>query len=540
MSDSVYFKLTEDYRYLELVTQYSNPNIVYELLFHFNRREDEYFHNPLYKSGDWDGFTQFFKNNTLRTGLWVELLKFQQKTGFKVHIDGLNDYFDRTINRREVLEFIDDLLDGSPLSKEPTYDGLRYYQEDAILMALEYKIMCSEIATSGGKTLIGYAYFQYLKNIKKKIDKDHKLLFIVPRVGLVEQTVREFTQKYNNGNYPFKYLAMGGPKFKYNQQDFEDADIIITTYQSLNKKKPNFFKTIKAVIVDEAHTSITKTITSAIDKCTNIEYKYGLSGTLVINEKFANYCKLQEVTGPVLHRVSATELIEGGFSADVQINIIKLKYDHPNIESYNKLIDLYDAAKEARENNVYINIDPFKNVDELIDTIYNTEKMIIIDSVPRRKFIFDLVNQLNGNTLILFNDVKNSYGKDIYKMFNDIGVPSFYIDGDVKANIRTEYQDELETITNGVLVASFGTFSTGINLKNINYIIFAESYKSPHRIRQSIGRGMRLAELFGKTYVTIIDIVDMFAKYSKKHSYDRNSTYKGQGFRAEVYNKTLN
>jgi len=537
--NSVYFKLTEDYRYLELIEQYSNPNIVYELHMFFNRREDDYFHNPAYKSGNWDGFTKFFRTNRLRSGLWVELLNFEKVTGFKVHIEGLDEYFDHNIDKRNVLEFIDKLLDGSPLSKEEHYEGLRYYQEDAIFLALEYKIMCSEIATSGGKTLIGYVFFQYLLQIKKVIDRDHKMLFIVPRVGLVKQTVQEFTEKYNNGKYPFKFMAMGGAKFKFKQKDYDEADIIITTYQSLGRKKADFFKKIKAIIVDEAHTSINKTISSAIDKCIHNEYRFGLSGTLVINEKFANYIRLQAVTGPVLHRVPASELISGGFSADVFINTIKLKYNHPNISDYNNLLNLYEQAKEARDNDVYFNIDPYKNIDEIIDAIYNTEKQIIIDSDVRKKFIFNLVNQLNGNTLILFNNIKDNYGKNIFQMFNDAGTPAYYIDGNVKDNIRSNYQDELEEHTNAVLVASYGTFSTGINLKNIKYIIFAESYKSPHLIRQSIGRGMRILEIMDKYYVTIIDIVDMFGKYSKKHSYLRNAIYKDQGFKQEIYTKDL-
>lgn len=538
-TNPVYFRITEDFRYLELVPRYSSITAINELHVYFNRREDSYYHNPLYKSGDWDGFTPFFKNNTLRIGLWAELIKFQQKTGFPVQIEGLDSFFDRDINKGEVLLFLDELMDGSPLSKKPDFEGFRYYQEDALLMGLEYKMMCSEIATSGGKTLIGYAFFQYLKQVKKVIDRDHKLIFIVPRVGLVEQTVKEFTDMYNNGKYPFKYMGMGGPKFKFKQKDFDEADIIITTYQSLSRKKPDFFRSIRAAIVDEAHTSINATITSALDKCVNIEYKFGLSGTLVINEKLANYCKLQEVTGPVLHRVPASELIAGGFSADVHVNTIKVKYDHPNIEDYNALLDLYDLAKEARDNDQYCNIDPFKDMDELINVIYDTERKIIIDSPLRRKFIVDLVGQLDGNTLILFNDIKNNYGKDMYRLFQDAGVTSYYIDGQVKSNIRTEYQDDMETQDNAVLLASYGTFSTGINLKSIKYIIFAESYKSPHRIRQSIGRGMRLLEAIEKFFVTIIDIVDMFGKYSKKHSYSRNAIYKDQGFEQQIFYKEL-
>lgn len=76
-----------------------------------------------------------------------------------------------------------------------------------------------------------------------------------------------------------------------------------------------------------------------------------------------------------------------------------------------------------------------------------------------------------------------------------------------------------------------GTFSTGIDIKNVYNIIFTESYKSPILIRQSIGRGMR--DLKGKNSVNIIDIVDTFGKYSSKHYAERKLIYKTQQFPVE-------
>lgn len=533
MAKSIYFKLSTDNQFLEIIEKYSDQVSVMELYRFFERKSEKYFFDPRYKAGIWDGFVSFLKKNKLRTGLWGELLDFKENSDINIQIEGLDEFFDiDEINLDKVLSFTKELLEGTDIEE------LRYYQEDAILMALQYKYMCSEIATSGGKTLIAYVIFQYLKEIKKIINPDNKFLIIVPSKGLVAQTITEFDDKYNNGKFPYKWMGMGG-KYKFKQKDFEEADIVVSTYQSLARKDDDFFKPFKAVIVDEAHTSINKSITTILGKCINTEYKIGMSGTLVIKEKNADFAKLQEGTGPVIHRVPANELITGGFSAEVDVNAIRLKYDHPAIDDYKSMIRMHIAAKAAQKEGNYYNLDPYNNIDDLITAIYTTEKAIIVDSQIRKKFIVDLVNGINKNTLILFNNIKDGYGKNLHQMFEDSGTEAFYIDGDVKVKHREEFQAQVEKSKMSVLLASFGTFSTGINLKNIHYLVFAESYKSPKLIRQSIGRGMRLLEEENKYKITIIDLVDNFGKYSKKHSYERKSIYLEQKFNYSAFEKIL-
>ena len=141
--------------------------------------------------------------------------------------------------------------------------------------------------------------------------------------------------------------------------------------------------------------------------------------------------------------------------------------------------------------------------------------------------------------MILFNNVKDEYGKELYEMFKKEIEHTFYIDGDVKSTDRSDFQKQIEKLNGAVLVASYGTFSTGINLKNIHYIVFAESYKSAQLIRQSIGRGMRLLEEADKFHITIIDLVDAFGKYSKRHMYERTATYRDQQFPYDTLTKEL-
>ena len=73
-----------------------------------------------------------------------------------------------------------------------------------------------------------------------------------------------------------------------------------------------------------------------------------------------------------------------------------------------------------------------------------------------------------------------------------------------------------------------GTFATGIDLKNVHHIIFAETTKAEITIRQAIGRGMR--KLANKNKVTIWDLVDKLDGYSIRHSEVREKIYIEQSF----------
>jgi len=157
------------------------------------------------------------------------------------------------------------------------------------------------------------------------------------------------------------------------------------------------------------------------------------------------------------------------------------------------------------------------------------EKDIIFESQERLNLINNLVKKLGKNTLILFSDIKNEYGKKIYQKLLEWNPNTFYIDGEVKSQERDSYQNIMESQDDVIIVASFGTFSTGIDLKNVHHIIFAESTKAEITIRQSIGRGMR--KLAGKIKVIIWDLVDLLDGYMVKHGEVREQIYKDQKFK---------
>ena len=170
--------------------------------------------------------------------------------------------------------------------------------------------------------------------------------------------------------------------------------------------------------------------------------------------------------------------------------------------------------------------------------ILRLEKKIITTNPLRRDYIIDLIKDLKENSLVLFQDVSGKYGKELQERLKD-ELPSdkyevFYVSGEVSKELREEYRKRTnltEKIT--IMVASFGTFSTGIDINNLHYIILAESYKSERLIKQSIGRGMRLMK--GKLEVVIIDLIDDFRtnkwdNFIYKHGIARRAIYANENF----------
>jgi type I site-specific restriction endonuclease len=179
----------------------------------------------------------------------------------------------------------------------------------------------------------------------------------------------------------------------------------------------------------------------------------------------------------------------------------------------------------------------FKNNKDYGMQMLSIEKGIIFDSVARLNFISDLVKKFDNNSLILFSDVKNQYGKRICNKIREWNKDTFYIDGGVETEDREMYKDAMERKEGVIIVASFGTFSTGIDLKNVHHILFVETTKAEITIRQSIGRGMRM--LTDKNKVIIWDLIDDLDGYSVKHSQIREKIYIEQDFKIRKHEVKL-
>jgi superfamily II DNA or RNA helicase len=495
------FKVTDDRQFLQLVHSDLKKEAK-DLKLYFRKRQKGYHFNALYKRRLWDGYDKFIDTeNRIGIGLWREVIKFGKQFGYEIDIEGLESLLNLDFTREMLQKFTDVLLDGSGIVP-------RDYQMEAAHRALKYKFCAQELATSAGKTLILYIYISFLKR-KGIVSKDKKALIVVPNISLVGQTAEKFDGDYQTGLLTYNVMQIGGSN-KYSDKKFDEAEVIISTYQSLANRPPEWFLNFSVLCIDEAHTSRGNSIKDILLNSKNAEYKLGLSGTIQVDEEFSDFFKIQQYLGPLSMVLKSSFLIEQQHSPNVYIKMLKLQYpaDEEWVKKYYWL----------QENN--------KSVDG--KTMFTMEREFIVGYKPRINFISALCKKLEGNKLILFINVKDQYGARIADKIREWNTNCHYIDGEVGDKDRAAYKDEMEKGEGVVLVASYGTFSTGIDLKNVNHIIFAESYKSEITIRQSIGRGMR--QLAGKHEVVVYDLIDDLRGYIVKHGAAREKIYLREKF----------
>ena len=154
----------------------------------------------------------------------------------------------------------------------------------------------------------------------------------------------------------------------------------------------------------------------------------------------------------------------------------------------------------------------------------------LISNDIRNNFIADLASKTKGNVLVLFNFVER-HGIPLYELIKSRNTKDvFQIHGKTDVDQREQIRHIVNKHDNSVLVASYGTCSTGINIKNIHAIIFASPSKSVVRVLQSIGRGLRKSDT--KDKVTVFDLGD-----DLHHLSYRNHTLRHMDERLAIYNK---
>lgn len=493
------FRVTDDRRHLQLVSHDLKGELK-DLQLYFRKRQKGYHFNKLYKRKLWDGYDKFIDPELkIGVGLWKEVLNFAKKYEYEINIEGLDELMNLKFTKDQLNTFATVLLDGTGIE-------LRDYQLEAAHRALKYKFCSQELATSAGKTLILYLYLSFLKR-KGIVSQSKKALIVVPNISLVGQTAEKFEKDYATGLINYNVLSVGGTN-KYSDEKFKNADLVISTYQSLKNKDSDFFKNFSVLCIDECHTSRGDSIKNILLASTNVEYKLGLSGTIQIEEQYSDFFKIQEYLGPLSMTLKSSFLIDQQHSPNVYIRMVYLDYPEtePFVANYKKLREQGQAGKQ----------------------LFEAERAFIVGYEPRINFISQFIKKLGGNTLILFINVKDQYGQRICDKIKEWNPYSYYIDGGVDGDDRADFKEAMEREDGAVIVASYGTFSTGIDLKKVNNIIFAESYKSEITIRQSIGRGMR--KLAGKHEVTIYDLIDDLDGYIVKHGKAREAIYTKEKF----------
>ena len=353
----------------------------------------------------------------------------------------------------------------------------RDYQLDAFNTAIQYGRQLLLSPTASGKSLIIYMLARYY---------DTKTVIIVPTTSLVEQMTKDFR------DYGYKE-----PICKiYSGQEVFDAPITVTTWQSFAKAPKEVLESFDVVVGDEAHLFKANVLKGILEKMKKTAVRIGCTGTLDGTE--VHRLQLEGLFGPLKKVISTAQLIEDGTIASLNIDVLVLKHQKRKFENYQEEMDY------------------------------------LVSSDSRNEFICNLVYNLKGNTLVLFQYVEK-HGAILHtKMFKRLGDKLHYVYGGTDVTDREEVRTLVEQANDNVILASYGTFSTGVNIKKIDNVVFASPSKSRIRNLQSIGRGLRKTE--DKTEMRLFDIADDIGgnNYTLSHLKERINIYNEEGFPYDI------
>ena len=436
--------------------------------------------NPRYKY--WDGTIRLYSPATgdLYHGLMTHVQEWADEKQYTVEYER-NDWYgdiaddNKFVSPAGVKHFMDKISNIKP----------RDYQYKAVYEAIKYNRKLLLSPTGSGKSLMIYAIVRYYAATAKKI------LIVVPTTSLVEQMVNDFISYGWNAD-DFVHKIYGG------KDKNTDKDIIISTWQSIYKFPKRYFDDIDCVIGDEAHLFKSKSLTGIMTKLHNAKYRFGFTGTL--DGSKTHKWVLEGLFGSCDQVTKTDDLIKSGYLSKFRIKILLCKHSSQHFETYHDEIDY------------------------------------LVENKGRNNLIKNLVRDLEGNTLVLFNYVEK-HGEPLYDLINNNVKEDrkvFFVHGGTEVVDREEVRLITEEEDNAVIVASYGTFSTGINIKRLHNIIFASPSKSRIRNLQSIGRVLRKGE--GKSIATLYDIADDIGgqNYTLRHLNERVTIYNEENFKYEV------
>ena len=485
MSDLVISKVNEVY--LKIQTE---PHIDYELRDRFTFEVPNKKFMPQYRNKYWDGYVHLYNLKTKRiyVGLLDKIIAFCENSGYTYQFEN-NKYYGLPFEYNEMVskEGVKDYI------KSITKFKARDYQIDAVYDALKYNRKLLISPTASGKSLMIYSLVRYF------VERNQKILLVVPTTSLVEQMYKDFEDYgWDPKNHCHRIYA-GRERTNVNE-------VTITTWQSVYNLDRGFFEDYDVVIGDEAYLFKSKSLVNIMDKLHHAKYRYGFTGTLDGTQ--THKWVLEGLFGPSYKVTQTKRLMEEGYLSNLDIQCIVLKYKPKNFQTYE---------------------------DEI---------QFLISHERRNNFIRNLALDLKGNTLILYSRVE-THGEVLYNLINnkvDNGRKVFFIHGGVDAENRESVREITEEETNAIVVASYGTFSTGINIKNLHNLIFASPSKSRIRNLQSIGRVLRKGN--SKTKAKLYDIADDLTtssgkNYTLNHFIERVKIYVQEQFNYEIISINL-
>jgi superfamily II DNA or RNA helicase len=480
MSHLIISKKNEVYLQIE-----AEPHIYYELRDAFQFEVPNAKFSPAYKNKWWDGHIYLFNINTqeIYVGLLDKIIQFCKDHEYTYEFKdnkyyGLPFEVNEAISKEGVKDYLNAICSHTP----------RDYQIEGVYDALRHNRKLLISPTASGKSLMIYSVVRYY------VERGQNTLIVVPTTSLVEQMYKDFADYgWDVGSYCHKIYA--------GKERETDSQVIITTWQSIYKLPRQYFSRFNVVVGDEAHQFKSKSLVSIMTKLSDAKYRFGFTGTLDGSQ--THKWVLEGLFGPSYKIIRTDELMEKGHVAKLDIKVLLLKHSSHRFETF----------------------------EDEVQYIINHEK--------RNKFIKNLALDLKGNTLILFSRVE-AHGQPLYELINNSTIENrhvFFVHGGVDTEDREKVREITEKENNAIIVASYGTFSTGVNIKNLHNVIFASPSKSRIRNLQSIGRVLRKGK--NKVKATLYDIADDCTYNSRKnytlnHLIERIKIYNEENFNYEI------
>ena len=441
---------------------------------------------PHYRRKLWDGKIRLFSphNGRIYVGLLPYIKEFCSRNSIEYIMEkGVEN--DRNVIRESVRDFAESLR---PKSRGKLIQ-FRDYQIDAIWYAIQSNRCLLLSPTASGKSLIIYTLVRYYNLMKLKT------LILVPTTSLVEQMYSDFIDYgWEDKHMHRVYAGMDKGSTK---------PVVISTWQSLYKLHRKYFEQYGCIIGDEAHLFKAKSLTDIMVRSGDCKFRFGLTGTLDGTQ--THRLVLEGLFGQVKKIISTKELIDRGTLAMLEIDCIVLKHTEEECKRVRK----YTYAEELN---------------------------YIVSHTKRNEFIEKLCKTIKGNTLVLFQLV-DKHGVPLYNKIKTLDKKVFFVYGGTTAETREKIRAIVEKEKDSLIIASYGTFSTGINIRNINNVVFASPSKSRVRVLQSIGRGLRQTE--DKSTVRLFDVSDNISyktrqNFTYRHFNERLNIYKEEQFKYEI------
>jgi len=445
-------------------------------------------YTPAFKKKLWDGKIRLFNlyTQTIFAGLTDHVIKFAKDRGYTWDLS-------LSVYDKPKPEDVNSFIAKLPLSVGGKAITPYDYQVEAVQHALEHSRALLVSPTGSGKSMMIYLLCRWM------LDQNStgKILIIVPTTSLVAQMLADFREYSKQDTWKADrniHTIMAG------KDKVSSKRIIISTWQSIYNQPYDYFDDFIGVFGDECHLFKAKSLSSIMSKAKKTKYRIGTTGTLDGTQ--THKLVIEGLFGPTYHTTTTKKLIDQDLLSSISIDCLQLQYSQEDIETTKKML-------------------------------YSDEIRWVVSNSKRNKFIQNLCSKLNGNTLVLFNFVELQ-GKPLYEMIkNSTNKPVYFIHGQTEVEEREQIRKIMDSGTDAILIASYGTCSTGINIRNIHNIVFASPSKSVIRILQSIGRGLRKSE--SKVQMKLVDIADDL-RYKKQvnhgmnHLYERLKIYTNEGF----------